>query len=211
MLVIATPAYDGKLSVIHSHSLMQTQLALAVNGIGLATIYETGNALLEYARNLLVDRFLGSKADALLFIDADIGWKPEDVLKLYMSGHEIVGGVGPMRHDGQGFCAKLLPNQQGEFLDVEHVGTGFLLIRRTAFNRIEAPTFKDPRSKKEMKAFFEVLNENGQLYGEDVTFCHRAIKSGLKVKVFPDCTLRHVGAKTWTGNFADYIEEHYAQ
>jgi len=205
MLVIATPAYDGRLSTAYTHSLLQTQVALAVNGIGMAPIFETGNALLEYARNLLVDRFLQSKAEALMFIDSDIGWDARDVLTLYKSGYEVVGGVAPMRHDGEGFCAKVIPHQSGIYLDVEHVGTGFLLIRRTAFEKMDVPVFTDPRSKRAVKAFFEVVIENGQMYGEDVEFCRRWRKVG-KIKVFPDMNLRHIGSKSWTGNYADFLE-----
>jgi hypothetical protein len=62
------------------------------------------------------------------------------------------------------------------------LGTGFLLIKMSVFDKIEKPYFQFGR------------NEDAELvYGEDTWFCQQAIKAGFDVWADPTVVIKHVG------------------
>jgi hypothetical protein len=54
-------------------------------------------SLVTRARNRMVKIFLGTDATHLLFIDADIGFNPQDVVRLIAHNKEVVCGSYPMK------------------------------------------------------------------------------------------------------------------
>ena len=78
---------------------MELASEAAARGIGFSAIYTAGDSLITRARNRLVNRFLGRPGlSHLLFIDADIGFSPDQAFRLLASGHSVVGGVYPLKN-----------------------------------------------------------------------------------------------------------------
>jgi hypothetical protein len=151
-LCVATPCFAGNITQVYHTSMMDLASEATARGIGFSAIYSAGDALITRARNRLVNRFLEqSRWSHLMFIDADIGFSPDQVFRLLASGHSVVGGVYPLKNifwdriaagdltpavrqarsleyvAGAGSA----PHEDGRgFLSVEYVGTGFLLIAR---------------------------------------------------------------------------------
>jgi hypothetical protein len=151
-LCVATPCFAGTLTQAYHVSMMALAAAAAERGIGFSAIYTAGDSLITRARNRLVNRFLEHpEATHLLFIDADIGFTPDQAFRLLDSGHRVVGGTYPVKNifwdrvaPGTlapevrqacsleyvlGLGAAPREDAQG-FLSVRYVGTGFLLIAR---------------------------------------------------------------------------------
>jgi hypothetical protein len=113
-----------------------------------------GDALITRARANLVTLFLDNpSATHLLFVDADIGFMPDQVFRLIESGADVVAGVYPIKRVNWDKARRMmeanrpqLPSAALDYVleieDPEHViavngftrvryaGTGFLMIRR---------------------------------------------------------------------------------
>ena len=81
-LMIATPMYGGQCTGEFCLSLFETGRVLTKNNIPHDFQDILGESLITRARNFLADHFVRSDNDYLLFIDSDIGFKPNDVLTL---------------------------------------------------------------------------------------------------------------------------------
>jgi hypothetical protein len=139
-------------------SMMELASEAAERGIGFSAIYTAGDSLITRARNRLVNRFLEQpRWSHLLFIDADIGFSSDQAFRLLASGHNVVGGVYPLKAmfwdriapgelsaaDRQARSVEYVvgvgdtPREDAHgFLAVDYVGTGFLLIARATLERL---------------------------------------------------------------------------
>ncbi len=159
-LVIATPCFGGQISAVYALSLLKLQARLRTyRGLNLKVLVKDGDALITRARASLLSQFLDdANATHLLFIDADIGFEPEQVLRLIECGADICAAVYPIKRiDWQRMKSALegaQPNPAASlqyafevenpdavvansgFIKVRYAGTGFLMIRRAALQHM---------------------------------------------------------------------------
>ena len=159
-LVVATPCFGGQISVLYAASLLRLQkIVRTYRDFNLKIQFKDGDALIPRARASLVAQFLDDpSATHLLFIDADIGFEPQQVLRLIECGAEMCAAVYPIKRIDWGKVKETItadrpcptaaydyvfevddPNavtQQGGFVRVRYAGTGFLMIRREALERM---------------------------------------------------------------------------
>lgn len=130
--MIATPSYDGKVEAIYCNSLVET-IKRAPEGIEIHPVFLCYDALVQRARNDLVQMALQADCDDLIFIDGDQGWNPEWVYQLLNHDVDVVGGAVVKKSEQIAFNIKALPtleiNENG-LMEVECVGTGFLRISK---------------------------------------------------------------------------------
>jgi hypothetical protein len=206
--------------------MTKTQLLLAQLGVQSWMQFVVGNSNLPRARNELVAGFMGSGYDDLLFIDDDMDWDPNDVIRLLASEREVIGGVGCKRvmladTDQKKWCVRVLDKDVTQdamgAVEVAGVGTGFLKISRCVFERMaEAhPEWKRkplPEMPDEVKKWFYAFfrfdhDEDGEEYGEDIWFCLDWRRLGGTVWVDPGIKLGHVGEYMYSGDFTAILQE----
>lgn len=189
-----------------------------------------GNSNLPRARNELVAGFLASDFDDLLFIDDDMGWDPNDVVRLLASERDVIGGVGCKKSikaaddNPEKWCMRILDGafNQDEMgaIEVEAVGTGFLKISRAVFMRMMMahPDWKRrgwPSMSADQRAayyqFFRFNTESELEYGEDVEFCRQWRALGGSIWIDPTIKLEHVGEFVYTGNIEALLEKKAAE
>lgn len=160
-LVIATPCFGGQVSSIYASSLFALQRAVhSMSNVQLKVHLRDGDALITRARANLVTLFLDDPAAThLLFIDADIGFTPDQVFRLIEAGADVVAGCYPIKRVNwekarraiaagrQDLAASSLdyvleidnPDEVkvvNGFTRVRYAGTGFLMIRRHVLEKM---------------------------------------------------------------------------
>lgn len=160
-LVVATPCFGGQVSSIYASSIFRLQRALhGMSNVDLKVHLRDGDALITRARANLVTLFLDDPAAThLLFVDADIGFAPEQVFRLIELGADVVAGAYPIKRVNWDKARRAMqagrPNVPAASLDyvleienpdhvmvvrgftrVRYAGTGFLMIRRHVLERM---------------------------------------------------------------------------
>ena len=237
-LVIATPCFGGQISAVYAASVFKLQkLMRGYRGFNLKILFKDGDALITRARASLMAQFLDD-ADAthLLFVDADIGFEPEQALRLIECGAEMCAAVYPVKRidwdkvksaiatDRPNPAAASLqyvfevddPNaviEAGGFVKVRYAGTGFLMIRRAAIERMCAhyPELQFKRdhstdaaiaSDKRFALFECMIAEDGTYLSEDFAFCKRWTDMGGEIWADLGSKLSHVGPMTFCGDLS---------
>jgi len=242
-LVVATPCFGGQISVLYAASLFKLQQAIAAyRGFSLNVLFKDGDALITRARASLLSQFLDDPAAThLLFIDADIGFEPDQVLRLIECGADMCAAVYPIkridwdkvkdvigsgRSDPGAAALQYVfevenPNaviQTAGFIKVRYAGTGFLMIRRQALERMCAnyPQLRyrrdhsvDAATASENRfALFECLiGEDGTYLSEDFAFCKRWTDMGGEIWADLKSKLRHIGPIAFNGDLSSQFME----
>lgn len=94
---IATPCYGGALTEPYFRSTIKLLTFFNSHKIPLAFGTIANESLVTRARNVLLAYFLNSDYTHLLFIDADIEFQVDDVIKMYAHDKDVVVGAYPKK------------------------------------------------------------------------------------------------------------------
>lgn len=189
---IATPCYE-KVTPAYAKSLAATAYKLGLAGVESFIGEPMHNFNVPLARNGYVERFLDTHYDPLVFIDSDMGWDPDQFLRLVISNHDIACATYRMKSDPLGQaqwvhtnivqkkiavngadCWLPIVHPRTGFVKVLSSGTGMMAIRRRVFERMfEAmPERKAVQMGAAITPYlFEVACKDGVVYTEDTYFC----------------------------------------
>ena len=214
-VLIGTPSYDGKLDVWYVDSLMNTQkLCIESGQVDLKAVYVSYDALVQRARNTLFKIAMDGGYDDLFFIDFDVEWQPEWILKLLACPEPVVGAALVKKSERESYTIKLVEkdlkwNERRDLIEVEGVGTGFLKISRFAMEKLwEASEPYMDLDKGPSRMVFDIKIENGDLVSEDYVACNKWRALGYKTWIDPTITINHIGNKKYVGDFNKFITEH---
>ena len=194
-------------------SVLQTIELCARSGIVLKPILMSYDAMIQRARNDLLKLALDSKADDLLFIDADEVWEPAWALRLLEHDVDVVGGAVRKKTDDTELynvraASPFIPiNAKTGLWLVDGIGTGFLRLSRKALQALwdsaEADEYED--NGKINRMVFNVAVVNRRLVSEDNFMCSRLTDAGFAINLDPSFTIAHIGTKRYTGDFWAWI------
>ncbi len=210
----ATPCYGGNIMEGCFSSYLRFSMIAMKHDIAFSLDTMVNESLVCRARNNLVAKFLANKhATHLMFIDADISWEPESVLRMVLHDKGVVCGAYPMKSEPIKYVLNILNNAQHHdpLYEVSTSGTGFMLIKREIIENLIAKLpetkYKDnlnlgKQYEPHMYALFDtMIDENGNYLSEDWTFCKR-VRELLNKPIWIDTgiALDHIGTHRFRGS-----------
>lgn len=213
-LIIATPGY----SVLSGYlrSLLAATQELNQRGITWAFSQEYASHVAD-AREITLNGdnrndpteqrpFKGSVTyDKILWIDSDIIFTPEDVIKAYESPFDIVAGaymiasgevVAYKELFGRGYTMEEVKNLT-EPERISGAGMGFMAVKSGVFESLTRPWFQSPVVTTQISG----KDFTFPIMGEDLSFCYRAGQAGFEIWLDPSIKLIHhkTFKITWEG------------
>ena len=97
-LVIGTPMYGGMCTSEYTQSLLNLSEAANKSNVKLTTIFLGNESLIQRGRNTIAHHFMNlPDATHLLFIDADLKFRVEDVVKMIKADKSLIIGPVPLK------------------------------------------------------------------------------------------------------------------
>ena len=200
-VMLATTVYDTP-APGYTFSMSKCREKLHQAGIQTEYLLLVGNCHVDDARNVVVQQFLLSQCDDLIFIDADVYWESKELLKLCQYDVDFVGGIYPYRQEGLGLVDSLpvglldgvLTPEENGLIEVHHLPTGFMRMRRHVIERL-AKDAVHHRNPKELRSrqpiLFQRTFSDDTRWGGDVHFCNIWRASGGKIYAACEMRLGH--------------------
>jgi hypothetical protein len=209
------------------HSVLDLSAELTRRTIDHVVYTLRNESLIPRARNSLVAVFLQSDCTDMLFIDADVQFAPESVVRMLEMGKPVIGAACPLKHlplryavnfrfDGDEKKRQLRVDDGA--IEVEDVGSSFLLVRRSVFQElIEAypelhyetgPGYASPECVPYFYSFFDTMHdeETNRYLSEDYTFCRRWQAIGGTTWIDPKTEISHVGSFVFRGRINELLD-----
>jgi hypothetical protein len=142
-------------------------------------------SILHYNREELVKMAIKRDCTHLLFVDTDMVFEKDAVLRLLNRNKDIIGVQYNTRKYPTQPTAFLMGGT-GDLQRAESVGTGFLLIDLKVFEKMKEPWF------------FWGFSDKGEVtMGEDYWFCDKARKAGFEIWCDLSIPMGHIGDKIY--------------
>ena len=165
-------------------------------------IYTAAGTLIFDQRNKLVNTSLEAKCDYIVFIDADMRFPKDTILRLLRNQKDIIGVNATTRaepvmptaknlkieEDGSCTWLPIYSNSRKGIEKADGIGCGVMMIKASVFAKLEEPYF-----------YFEQL-PNNKILGEDIYFCIKAKDAGIDTWVDHDLSMeiKHIGQYTYS-------------
>lgn len=233
-IFIATPCYGGMVTQEFTQSLLNFLVSCFQNKINCHIELAGGESLIPRGRNHLVSKFMASDCTHLMFIDADIQFDGNDILKLLHHNLPVVCGAYPTKSLGERYVINLVDSEKIGFFpntkvtEVADAGTGFMMISRETIEKMKEsyPELhyegdfdggyqtltgyseeEISSMRKNLYSFFDTIHEpNSNNYlSEDYAFCKRWRDIGESIFIDASILLNHIGKYTFKGNVNNII------
>ena len=207
-ILIGTPAYGGQCYTAYTEALLYSVIMLSRHGIQV-DIKFINNQIVTRARNMIASIFMDEKSYThLMFIDSDVKWNPEYILMLLQNDLECSIGIYPnKKYFKVDQTIKLNPsssffiphiNKGDNLLKIKYAATGFMLLKKSAFYRIQKDVekFYLPGSTNEpilLYNYFDCKVIDNDYLTEDYYFSYLFNKNGGEIWADKRISLLHIG------------------
>jgi hypothetical protein len=225
IIYVAMPCYDS----VHRDTVVSLmKLFGKFRDVGISSQFNiVRSSLVNHARNLATCGFLASRCTHMLFIDADVEFEPEAVLRMLVVKKDIVCtpyrvklmDAGKIRYAVDFEDEKKIEMLPGEIIEVEQGPAGLMVIHRPVFDKLMevhpemhitymGSLTKDLNSKYLYNFWDTTFDPKKGLWkGEDLSFCDLARSVGFKIYANTESSTIHHGDWGWEGKFGDTIKK----
>ena len=184
---------------------------LDAEGIEHQMVSEIGNPYISQARNVMLRKALDAKAKNIIFLDHDISFRPQDLLKLITTHGDVVAGTYRFKTDEERYMGTIYSNKDGKpivredgCIHAEWVPAGFLKVTDQAVNTFMThyPELCYGTKYAPHVDLFNHGAHKGIWYGEDYAFSRNWNDTGGRIWLIPDMEIGHHSMdKAYPGNF----------
>ena len=169
-LLIATPCFAGLCNAQYTNSLIEFFMLAKKIGLSANVLFSWNSSLITKGRNDLANNFLlNTEATHLLFIDSDMEFRGEDIIKMLSHNKDLIGGTYPKKklnfktiekfyfsNFGKNLSEQQILESCGDYalsikddepfidsqgvIEVDRLPTGFMLIKRNVFEKMKSIT-----------------------------------------------------------------------
>ena len=181
---------------------------------------ETGNPYISAARATCLKAALKANADIIVFLDDDVSWEPNALVKLIQTPGDVVAGTYRCKQPGEeeNYMGRILQDDKGKptimredgCLEVSQVPAGFLKITRNCVD-VFMRGYPDLCYGPIWDLSVDLFNHGaykGLWWGEDYSFCRNWRDLGGHIWLIPDINVDHNdwdSDKVYKGNFHQYL------
>lgn len=167
----------------------------------------------------MLRKALDAKADVIVFLDYDLSWNENDLLRLIETPGDVVAGTYRFKQDDEKYMGELFSNEHGRpivrsdgCVKAQWIPAGFLKVTAGAIHRfMEAypELMYGTRYSPHIDLFNHGAHE-GIWWGEDYAFSRRWNDCGGDIWLIPDLQLDHHakdgdGWKAYPGNIHEWL------
>lgn len=229
-LFIATPAYGHKVFIPYVEGLVKFTSGVNPSDLDIETKIHlhAGSALVTQARNNCVAHFLRTDCTKLLFIDADIGFEPEDIWRLLRKDEDVVLSPYVIKTIKPKKNLNMVVHYDDPdtinvtadgFAEIKGGPAGFMMIKRNVFETLHEsfPDKKQPlrhivdgevTTEEDYYTYFDcAIDPDEGCIGEDLAFCFLWKSIGGKIFCDTQAKLIHCGMHQFSGVLTDTLSE----
>lgn len=179
------------------------------------TVSEVGNPYISNARNTMLRKALDVEPDVIVFLDHDLSWRPNDLLKLIETDGDMIAGLYRFKKPEVEYMGQILPNAEGYPIVRDDgcihafcVPAGFLKITPNTVNRFMR-SYPELTYGSAYRPHVDIFNHGahkGVWYGEDYALSRNWRDCGGEIWVVPDLTLtHHTSDAYYVGNYHEFL------
>lgn len=189
--------------------------ALDASGHEHFLVPETGNPYISAARAKMLRKALDQQADAVVFIDHDLSWRPSDLVRLINTPGEVVAGLYRFKCAEVSYMGTIYTDPDDKprmrpdgCIKAKLVPAGFLKVTTGAVERFMTayPELCYGPKYSQSVDLFNHGARDGLWWGEDYAFSKRFEEAGGELWVEQDLSLTHHSAEeAFPGNFHEFL------
>lgn len=215
-VIICTPT-RAKPSQPYLDSLAASIPSLEAAGWEHGATYEVGCPYISHARSKALHKALAAGADAVVFIDDDVSWQPDAILRLLEADGDVVAGTYRFKKAGEPeeYMGAVVTKDDGTpvvradgCIEAHSIPAGFLKVTREGVNRFmrEWPELLYGEPCAPYVDLFNHGAHGGVWWGEDYAFARRWREKCGKVWLVPNLQIDHHAADAvFPGNFHHFL------
>lgn len=181
-------------------------------------VNEIGCPYISHARARLTRKALDAEPTTIVYLDYDLSWRPEDMLKLLSTEGEVVAGLYRFKKNEEEYMGTIhsdgndrpMVRPKDGAIWAEWVPAGFLRVDVTAIRKLMR-TYPELLYGDPDKYSFDLFNHGayqGVWYGEDYAFSRRWNSASGQVWVVPDMNITHHNIQdgvSYPGNYHEFL------
>lgn len=174
--------------------------------------YPAGSDISHVRHCFMAQALKETSAPHWIWIDSDIGFHLEDVLKLLSHDEPWVCGIYAQKRAGYGMACHfgeasvLKLGIRGGLTPLKSSGFGFMRTERVFIEELSKtmPECVSGNAVGPFSPIFMPMVHNGQYCSEDTSFCIRATAAGFKLQGDTSIRLEHIGRQrySWEESYA---------
>lgn len=180
-----------------------------------SAVFETSNPYISGARAKLLRKAMDTKPDAVVFLDYDLSWRPQDMVALLETAGDVVAGTYRFKMPKEEYMGgwETDPTERPMLRDdgaikAHRVPAGFLKITAKAVDSFmqEYPELVYGERYNPAIDLFNHGAIDGVWYGEDYAFSKRWIERCGDIWLIPDLDItHHAGDEAYPGNLHKFL------